>query len=216
MDTANKRLKEARIQAGYESAAAFAAVADVGETTYRHHENGTGGRGVPSSKLAHYARVLGVSVEWLLTGDQDSKTMLHETSYRPQVSHVIKLSHSEIARLVPPIEIAKEKLAKGPKRERIVVPVAATNAAAMEMPDDSMSRLIPPRTELLVDFDDVSLEDGKPYLIKVGEDAVVRCFKESDGKRWFEADSFQRYYEQIDAAVVDSVMGRIVCSITRF
>lgn len=216
METPNQRLKAARIKAGYKSATAFAEAAGIVEATYRHHENATGGRGIPSSKLALYAEKLNVSVEWLLTGRLGPDPMQLESSCRPEASLVIRLSHAEICALEPPFNKAVEKLARSQNRERVLVPEVAKNAAAMEMPDDSMSRVIPPNTELVVDFDDTELKDGKPYLIRIGDNSMVRCFREGQGVNRFEADSFQMSYEPIEAQAVEHILGRIVCSVKRY
>ncbi len=67
----SERLRWAREQAGYRSAAAFARAADVPEVTYRAHEKGpraVGGRGLSEQAARLYAEHLGVSWAWLLTG----------------------------------------------------------------------------------------------------------------------------------------------------
>lgn len=67
--TLNERLRQARINAGFEKAGDFAKAVGVQEGTYRHHENGTGGRGVPLSAAKKYAKKLGVDLNWLLNGE---------------------------------------------------------------------------------------------------------------------------------------------------
>lgn len=68
--TLNERLRQARINAGYEKAGDFAKAVGVQEGTYRHHENGTGGRSVPLSAAKKYAAKLGIDLNWLLNGDE--------------------------------------------------------------------------------------------------------------------------------------------------
>ena len=71
MDTPADRLKWARRQAGYASAAAFARAAGVPEVTYRAHEKGlqgSGGRGLSERAARDYAERLGVDWAWLMTG----------------------------------------------------------------------------------------------------------------------------------------------------
>jgi phage repressor protein C with HTH and peptisase S24 domain len=60
------RLKRARVNAGFASAAAAAESLGVKRYTYTQHENGT--RGFKRDAAAHYARRFGVSLTWLLTG----------------------------------------------------------------------------------------------------------------------------------------------------
>lgn len=70
-DSPSERLRWAREQAGYRSAAAFARAADVPEVTYRAHEKGpraVGGRGLTEQTARGYGGHLGVSWAWLLTG----------------------------------------------------------------------------------------------------------------------------------------------------
>lgn len=65
------RLRQARANAGFKSAAEFAAAAGVQEGTYRHHENGI--RGFPAAAARRYAAKLGVTANWILFGDGDSE-----------------------------------------------------------------------------------------------------------------------------------------------
>lgn len=73
MDTPAERLKWARQQAGFRSAAAFARHAEVPEVTYRAHEKGPrepGGRGLSEAAARAYGRLLGgLSWAWLVTGE---------------------------------------------------------------------------------------------------------------------------------------------------
>ena len=71
METAADRLKWARRQAGYGSAASFARAAGVPEVTYRAHEKGlegSGGRGLSERAARDYAHHLGIDWVWLMTG----------------------------------------------------------------------------------------------------------------------------------------------------
>ena len=71
METPADRLKWARRQAGYASAAAFARAAGIPEVTYRAHEKGlqgSGGRGLSERAARDYAGRLGIDWAWLMTG----------------------------------------------------------------------------------------------------------------------------------------------------
>lgn len=59
------RLRQARIAAGFDSATAAAEALRIGESTYRHHENGTAGF---SAHAPHYAKRFSVALDWLMTG----------------------------------------------------------------------------------------------------------------------------------------------------
>jgi phage repressor protein C with HTH and peptisase S24 domain len=65
--TAAERLKQAREEAGFGSAAAFARATGAAEATYRSHENGT--RDLTIAAAKRYARGLKRSWEWLMFGD---------------------------------------------------------------------------------------------------------------------------------------------------
>lgn len=75
MTTPNERLKEARINAAYPTAAAAARALGKSEATYSAHENGT--RGFGSAVALTYARKFGVSLDWLLAG-KTSTAMVYE------------------------------------------------------------------------------------------------------------------------------------------
>lgn len=62
----SERLRDARLAAGFASAAEACRRFGWSEGTYRHHENGT--RGVPAKRAAEYGRAYRVSPEWLLYG----------------------------------------------------------------------------------------------------------------------------------------------------
>lgn len=68
MATAGERLKQARVKAGYSSAAQAAEAMGANAATYAQHENGL--RGYPASKAERYGRFFRVAPEWLLYGRQ--------------------------------------------------------------------------------------------------------------------------------------------------
>ena len=65
------RLRQARIDAGYETATDAARAFGWNENTYRSHENGE--RGLRFSVLSRYATALRVSAGWLISGRDDLK-----------------------------------------------------------------------------------------------------------------------------------------------
>lgn len=66
MEEASKRLREARIAAGYSSAAEAARALGIKESSYRAHENGQNEFDLATAR--RYARFFRVAPEWLLTG----------------------------------------------------------------------------------------------------------------------------------------------------
>lgn len=71
MKTLSERLKFAREQAGYESAADFARDNNLSEVTYRSHENGS--RNFKPDVAKRYAELLSVEWQWLFLGE-DAKS----------------------------------------------------------------------------------------------------------------------------------------------
>lgn len=67
--TKSERLRWARINAGFPSAAQAARRLGVPYGTYAGHENGL--RGVKESELERYAKAFGVTVVWLIYGDEE-------------------------------------------------------------------------------------------------------------------------------------------------
>ncbi len=63
----NKRLKQARLQAGFRSATAAIEQCSWNSSKYRAHENGQNKYKVDDAKT--YAKAYGVSAAWLLVGD---------------------------------------------------------------------------------------------------------------------------------------------------
>ncbi len=61
-----ERLKEARIQAGFKSAKEFAEKKKLKVSTYSLHEAGT--RSMSFDVIEHYAEILEINTNWLLTG----------------------------------------------------------------------------------------------------------------------------------------------------
>lgn len=62
----HERLRRARIDAGYETAAEAARALGWNVNTYTSSENGT--RGLTQQKALDYSRAFGVGLEWLMTG----------------------------------------------------------------------------------------------------------------------------------------------------
>lgn len=72
MKTPNERLREARINAGYETAVDAADAMGVKRSTYIGHENGH--RGFPKGRAPDYARKFKTTPEWLLFGKGDASS----------------------------------------------------------------------------------------------------------------------------------------------
>lgn len=69
MSSPSERLRLARKNAGFDSAAAAARAMGISEPTYAGHENGS--RGIPAAKAAKYARAFKVTPEYIIYGKSD-------------------------------------------------------------------------------------------------------------------------------------------------
>lgn len=74
----HERLRQARLQAGYKTSADFARQNNIFEGTYRSHESGN--RGLTRHSAITYAKLLGISVEWLLSGEDNKNNSLRDSS----------------------------------------------------------------------------------------------------------------------------------------
>ncbi len=72
IDGFSDRLRQARLQAGFDSAADFARHIGKPVPSYIHHENGT--RRPKWPDVCYYARLLGVDDMWLWTGEKKTDT----------------------------------------------------------------------------------------------------------------------------------------------
>lgn len=61
-----KRLKQARTEAGYKTAKSFVEKFGISQSTYSLHE--TGKRSIGSQAAIYYCNLLGIDIDWLLTG----------------------------------------------------------------------------------------------------------------------------------------------------
>ena len=74
MTTSNDRLRQARESAGFDTAQAASNAYGWPIGAYRHHENGSQGRGVPAKEALKYARAFRVRPEWILWGEGNRET----------------------------------------------------------------------------------------------------------------------------------------------
>lgn len=90
------RLKEARVQAGYESAAAACRGFGWNSVTYGKHENGE--RGISLKNAIKYGEALRVSAIWLLTGTDPAELKL--TTEERSVLAKYRLLHTQARKAV--------------------------------------------------------------------------------------------------------------------
>jgi len=79
-----KRLKQARVQAGYKTARSFIENFGISQSTYSLHE--TGQRSIGSRSAITYCKLLGIDLDWLLTGESVSSD-----DGKPEISSALSL-----------------------------------------------------------------------------------------------------------------------------
>lgn len=77
LHNAHERLRYARVQAGFDSAKAFATKVGLGDVTYRSYENGQVGF---AKHAPRFAKLLGVSTDWLLEGSETTGRVDEESA----------------------------------------------------------------------------------------------------------------------------------------
>jgi len=99
-ETSSDRLRRAIKSSGFSGAADLARRLGWSETTVRAHANGQ--RGIPAKRAKNYARVLGVTPEWLLYGQEDTLE-LPEDDYAAALT-VVEYAQRHSSRRLPPEE----------------------------------------------------------------------------------------------------------------
>lgn len=155
MSDQHERLREARVRAGYESAAAAARAMQVPEGRYAHHENGT--RCFRYDTAERYAAFFRTTPEWLMGGKQR-----HAAEGGPrQTREVTRLSWVAAGRLGPvaPIESVSSE-----GRFRCD-DLPSGDWVALEVRGNSMDRIAPEGSAILVNRSDRELVSGRYYVL---------------------------------------------------
>jgi SOS-response transcriptional repressor LexA len=137
-DSMGDRLRKARVEAGFRSAADLCRVTGWTYPTYRSHENGA--RGIPLDAARTYAQRLGVSLLWLLTGagGMDSATVDDEGRAAIGVGCVAipLLSWERVTKISDATHLRLEAITSV---QNVAVPMTeVVNAIAIEVPDRAM------------------------------------------------------------------------------
>jgi SOS-response transcriptional repressor LexA len=163
------RLKQARIDAGFESAADAARAFGWPEPAYRHHENGTRGFGADAARK--YGRAFKVTPAWLLALEKAAKTATAKAA--ADDSLVVNGS----------VEAGAYRATEQWNDDRAFViegmpsPIPDAIRFGLEVVGNSMDLFYEPGTVL----DCISIfKNGTPP--KTGDHVIVQCMK-SDGLR---------------------------------
>jgi phage repressor protein C with HTH and peptisase S24 domain len=179
------RLIKARKHAGFDTAAAAAEALDIKEPTYMGHENGSRGF---KSKAEQYARRFGVSLEWLLTGRGPMERRPTQADLRsedvaagfdgrrddpaglPLVAWVNAGKFADVNSQLPPRRLKLD----------LVRDLGAGDFFATKVEGDSMDRVSPPGSIIIVDRNDKMLVSGKCYVFAVGGKTTFKMYMAGD------------------------------------
>ena len=175
----HSRLRDARIAAGFESAAASARAHGWNEPTYRHHENGTAKYSVKQAE--EYARAYHVKAEYLLIGA--------EWDYQPPVK---REPEDGVAADVPSLgviedDVARSDLHKYPPLAFGFPGIAWSSIFAFELQSDAMNEFYVRGDHIFcvdVALDDVREGDHLAIYVKAGrlKEMLVREVYSVDGE----------------------------------
>jgi len=110
-----RRLREARLAAGFKTAKAFAQTQALAQSTYSQYE--TGQRAFNADKLAHLCRALQIDAHWLLFGRvpyEESQRLTPSFNHRPFLKQTVRA-----AALTHRVE-ADERLTRMAEEEMII------------------------------------------------------------------------------------------------
>lgn len=205
MRNLHKRLKWARLNAGFESAAAAVRALEAGGVlveigTYRHHENGT--RRPTTELAARYAKFFGVREMWLVLGQPPVKEGEGLSDVRGQIVHapiISWVSASLMATAIPDFSEFPES-----------VPVvhSSPTLAALRVHGTSINRVAPDGAIIVFDYEDKHLEDKQLYVFGYGDEATVKRYRCTDGPVRLEPDSTEPHatiYPESDFTVIGRV-----------
>lgn len=234
----HERLRDARIKAGFKSAAAAAEAYGWNVSTYRHHENSTRGFGQDHAKS--YARAFNVSAAWLLGLQSDPYPDAREGMIQllsmpdrpsgelPELDESLRLETGQA--LVHHYEVTDFNghqltdfpIFRDPERKhwfkaydlellKRLAKVEISQICSVSASDDAMAPTIKEGAILLVDVGATEVEQQDAiWLVSVGDKAMIRrLFIRPGGTIAVSADAVRdRHYEFEPTDV--QVRGRVV------
>lgn len=202
--TIGERLKIARIHAGFSTAQAAAESLGMKYPTYAAHENGS--RSVPRA-YEKYARRYRVSLDWLLRGigAGPGETDHEDTNHVFEIPLVSGISAGALQR----DDLRDEQIGT-----ITVGQLAIGDWFAMEVDGDSMDRISPPNSIVVVNRSDKRLVGNACYIIadEYGN-ATYKRYRPNPDR--FEPVSTNPTHETIYPDNMPPVVGRVKMSILR-
>lgn len=166
------RLLLARRKAGFASASDAAKALGVKEPTYMGHENGS--RGFKKASAEQYARRFGVSLEWLLTGRDATKRGAPKGVGSDEKITLVPLLDSVTAGKL------RLPLSQIPVEDVPLLAYADLGRGewfALKVEGDSMDRLSPDSSVIIVNRSERNLVAGKPYVFSVRGETTYKIWR---------------------------------------
>ncbi|WP_162906867.1 LexA family protein [Algihabitans albus] len=198
MSQVAERLRQAREAAGYTSAAAFARAMGMLDATYRHHENGQ--RTPGPEQIRDYAKKLNVPYLWLLTGESNPKEL---GPVQTQIHHAPIISWVEAGQWT-----ASDTMPAG-SGDVVIVSHMRSTVFALRVHGNSMDRIAPEESVIVVDYGDRDLIDGRYYVFRLsnGGEATFKRYRANPTR--LEPDSTHPH-ETIFPDETVEVIGRVI------
>lgn len=208
----SERLRQARTQAGFASAADAAKRFGWPETTYRHHENGH--RGFPAAKANLYGRAYKVSPEWLLFGSEGVQP--RDVAPPEKTGDLVPIYNVQASAghgaLVPGPEEIADRLAFPPGYLRSFTSANSRNLAIIGVKGESMLPTLSDNDVVMVDLGKTDLSfEGLFVLRDGGESLLVKRVGRATRRGHVMLISDNRAYPPVERAIEDiEVVGKVV------
>jgi SOS-response transcriptional repressor LexA len=209
MDTIGKRLRWARVKAGFDTAAEFARFIEVLPPTYYGYENDNRTKsGINPGFLIRVAKALKVDPGWLITGAGKPRPDLALSPAAKPVKYAPVISWVQAG------HFGSADMNATAADEYIAVTTASNNIAAVEVVGTSMNRVAGPRSFIVVDYDQRHPEDGWYVVARVDDEMTFKLFRSTNGPIRLEPDSTEPH-DTLYPAEGFEIIGRVIEVIRR-
>ena len=175
MTTKHERLRDARVSAGYESAAAAAGRFGWTSSTYAGHENGS--RGFKDDTAAQYAKAFRVSPEWILFGrgkdTPEPGIAIADPNGGDTLIPIYNVQASAGAGAVVDGEDVIDRLAFPPDYLRHITKSHPRHLAIIGVKGDSMSPTLKDDDVVMIDTSKTDLSYEGLFVIKIDGGAAL-------------------------------------------
>jgi SOS-response transcriptional repressor LexA len=203
MRGASERLRWAREQAGFATAADFARAHGIEIGTYRHHENGI--RGIRPATARRYAELLGIDPQWLLFEAGSPKPGVQLAPNFAPIVFAPVLSWVNAGRFAEGNPAALDDA-----EDHVPIAHHRSSVFALEVRGDSMNRVADEGDLVIVDYEDRSPEDGKLYIFRAEGEMTFKRYRNSSGPVRLEPASTNPVHDTIFPSTPFDIVGRVV------